>query len=183
MGGVGGHVVAAEEVKAVIAKFVLENNGYQDDPIFTSLMITHTGDDVGITGIMSETVPMEVVDELLWDALIEGSAKATELGLYGPGQDLTADAFTGNLRGAGPASVVLPLPVRPENPSQTIVVSFADKTEPMAFNYYATGAYMLPRFNSGLVIASSKMKRGYLFEIVDLDTKAQAPFSPASRSR
>jgi len=33
---------------------------------------------------------------------------------------------------------------------------------------------MLPRFNTGLVIASSKMKRGYLMEIVDLDTKAQA---------
>ena len=31
-----------------------------------------------------------------------------------------------------------------------------------------------PRFNTGLVIAASKMKRGYLFEIVDLDTKAQA---------
>jgi fructose 1,6-bisphosphate aldolase/phosphatase len=110
----------------------------------------------------------------MWDALTEGAAKAAELGLYGPGQDLIADAFTGNLRGAGPASVVLPLPIRPDNPSQTVVVSFADKTEPMAFNYFATGAYMLPRFNSGLVIASSKMKRGYLFEIVDLDTKAQA---------
>src|SRR2546425_10336168 len=44
----------------------------------------------------------------------------------------------------------------------------------MAFNYYATGAYLLPRFNTGLVIASSKMKRGYIMEIVDLDTKAQA---------
>src|SRR5881409_3358731 len=44
----------------------------------------------------------------------------------------------------------------------------------MAFNHYATGAYMLPRFNTGLVIAASKMKRGYLFEVVDLDTKAQA---------
>src|SRR3989449_8376847 len=44
----------------------------------------------------------------------------------------------------------------------------------MAFNYYATGAYLLPRFNTGLVIAASKMKHGYLMEIVDLDTKAQA---------
>src|SRR5262245_6507576 len=174
VGGVGGHVVAAEEVKSAVAKFVLENNGYRGEPIYTSLMVTHTGDDVGVTGIMSEKVPMEVVDELMWDALMEGTAKASELGLYGPGQDMIADAFTGNLRGAGPASVVLPLPVRPENPSQTVVVSFADKTEPMAFNYYATGAYLLPRFNSGLVIASSRMKRGYLFEIVDLDTKAQA---------
>ena len=100
--------------------------------------------------------------------------KAAELGLYGPGQDLVADAFTGNLRGAGPATVALPFPVRKDNPSQTVLVSFADKTEPMAFNHYATGAYMLPRFNTGLIIASSKMKRGYLFEIVDLDTKAQA---------
>ena len=174
VGGVGGHVVAAEEVKGVVAKFVLENNGYRGEPIFTSLIVTHTGDDVAVTGITSEKVPMEVIDELMWDALSEGAAKASELGLYGPGQDLIADAFTGNLRGAGPASVVLPLPVRPENPSQTVVASFADKTEPMAFNYFATGAYLLPRFNSGLVIAASKMKRGYLFEVVDLDTKAQA---------
>ncbi len=174
VGGVGGHVVAADEVKSAVTRFVLENNSFQGEPIFSSLIATHTGDDVAVTGIMSENSPMSVVDELMWDALKEGAGKATELGLYGPGQDLVADAFTGNLRGAGPATVVLPFPLRQENPSQTVLVSFADKTEPMAFNYYATGAYLLPRFNTGLVIASSKMKRGYLMEIVDLDTKAQA---------
>jgi fructose 1,6-bisphosphate aldolase/phosphatase len=174
VGGVGGHVVAAEEVKSAVAKFVLDNNVARGEPIFTSLIVTHTGDDIAVTGIMAEGVDMSVVDELMWDALQEGAHKAGELGLYGPGQDLVADAFTGNLRGAGPASVTLPFPVRKENPSQTVLVSFADKTEPMAFNHYATGAYMLPRFNTGLIIAASKMKRGYLFEIVDLDTKAQA---------
>jgi fructose 1,6-bisphosphate aldolase/phosphatase len=174
VGGVGGHVVAADEVKSVIAKFVLENNRDAGAPIFTSLIVTHTGDDVAVTGIIDEHVDMSVVDELMWDALQEGSAKAAELGLYGPGQDLVADAFTGNLRGTGPATVALPLPLRTDNPSQTVLLSFADKTEPMAFNYYATGAYLLPRFNTGLVIAASKMKRGYLMEIVDLDTKAQA---------
>jgi fructose 1,6-bisphosphate aldolase/phosphatase len=174
VGGVGGHVVAADEVKSVVAKFVLDNNGFRGEPIFTSLIVTHTGDDIAVTGIMAEGVDMGVVDELMWDALQEGAGKAAELGLYGPGQDLVADAFTGNLRGAGPASVTLPFPVRKENPSQTVVLSFADKTEPMAFNYFATGAYLLPRFNTGLIIASSKMKRGYLMDIVDLDTKAQA---------
>src|SRR5438309_10559163 len=174
VGGVGGHVVAAEEVKSVIAKFVLENNAFKGEPIFTSLIVTHTGDDVAVTGIMAESVDMSVVDQLMWDALQEGARKASELGLYGTGQDLVADAFTGNLRGAGPATVVLPLPLRKDNPSQTVLVSFADKTEPMAFNYYATGAYLLPRFNTGLVIAASKMKHGYIMEIVDLDTKAQA---------
>src|SRR2546425_5169059 len=174
VGGVGGHVVAAEEVKSIIAKFVLENNAVNGEPIFTSLIVTHTGDDIAVTGIMTDSVDMSVVDELMWDALQEGAHKAAELGLYRPGQDLVADAFTGNLRGAGPATVALPLPVRKDNPSQTVLVSFADKTEPMAFNYYATGAYLLPRFNTGLVIAASKMKRGYIMEIVDLDTKAQA---------
>src|SRR5205807_2496065 len=99
VGGVGGHVVAADEVKSIIAKYVLDNNSYRGEPIFTSMIVTHTGDDCAVTGIMAE---------------------------------------------------------------------------PMAFNHYATGAYMLPRFNTGLVIAASKMKRGYVFEIVDLDTKAQA---------
>ncbi len=174
VGGVGGHVVAADEVKSIIAKYVLDNNSYRGEPIFTSLIVTHTGDDCALTGIMAESVDMSVVDELMWDALQEGATKAAELGLYGPGQDLVADAFTGNLRGAGPATVALPFPVRKDNPSQTVLVSFADKTEPMAFNHYATGAYMLPRFNTGLIIAASKMKRGYIFEIVDLDTKAQA---------
>jgi fructose 1,6-bisphosphate aldolase/phosphatase len=174
VGGVGGHVVAAEEVKSVVAKFVLDNNLYRGEPMFTSLIVTHTGDDIAVTGVMAETVDMSVVDELMWDALQEGAGKAAELGLYGPGQDLVADAFTGNLRGAGPATVALPLPVRKDNASQTVLASFADKTEPMAFNYYATGAYLLPRFNTGLVIAASKMKRGYVMDIVDLDTKAQA---------
>src|SRR5205823_8598818 len=56
VGGVGGHVVAADEVKSIIAKFVLENNGYRGQPIFTSLIVTHTGDDCAVTGIMAETV-------------------------------------------------------------------------------------------------------------------------------
>ena len=40
VGGVGGHVVAAEEVKSIIAKFVLDNNGYRGEPIFTSSAAT-----------------------------------------------------------------------------------------------------------------------------------------------
>src|SRR5215831_6215187 len=132
VGGVGGHVVAADEVKSIIGKYVLDNNSYRGEPIFTSLIVTHTGDDCAVTGIMAETVDMSVVDELMWDALQEGATKAAELGLYGPGQDLVADAFTGNLRGAGPATVALPFPVRKDNASQTVLVSFDNKMEELA---------------------------------------------------
>src|SRR3972149_4098731 len=79
VGGGGGHVVAAAggEVKPAVGKFVLDNTLFQGEPIFTSLMVTHTGDDVAVTGIMTERTPMSVVDELMWDALKLGAGKAT----------------------------------------------------------------------------------------------------------
>src|SRR5947199_208436 len=97
VGGVGGHVVAADEVKSIMAKFVLDNNGYRGEPIFTSFIVTHTGDDVAVTGFMSEATPMSVVDELMWDALQEGASKAAELGLYGPGHEVLAGAVQSEL--------------------------------------------------------------------------------------
>jgi fructose 1,6-bisphosphate aldolase/phosphatase len=174
IGGVGGHVEAAEELKARIAQYLLENNWYQDGPIFLSMMVTHTGDDVGITMTLPDTIPTSVVDQLLWDAYDEGGNVSAKLGLYGVRQDLIADSFTGNLRGSGPASVRLPLPKHAQNGSISVVVFYADKTEPAAFNNIAKGAFLYPRFNTGLLIASSLMRNGYLFEVVDLDTKAQA---------
>src|SRR5436189_6474455 len=50
VGGVGGHVVAADEVKSIIAKHVLDNNGHRGAPIFTSLNDTHTGHHSAGTG-------------------------------------------------------------------------------------------------------------------------------------
>src|SRR3989442_1544359 len=88
VGGVGGHVVAAEEVKSIIAKFVLENNAVNGEPIFTSLIVTHTGDDVAVTGIMTDSVDMSVVDELMWDALEEGAHPRDQKALDGKMEEL-----------------------------------------------------------------------------------------------
>lgn len=177
-GGVGGHVEASMKLKATILDHVLRHNRFGKDnrPIFSSIMATHTGDDVAITGIIDEKAMehQEVVAELMWDAFKKGEKVAVEQGLYGPGQDLKADAFTGNVHGLGPATVILPLPVREKNPSQVVVVAYADKTEPGVYNHITSGAYLDPRFNTGLLIAESKMSKGYVFEIADLDTKAQA---------
>src|SRR3989475_10092718 len=65
VGGVGGHAVAADEVKAIMAKFVLDNNGYRGEPIFTSFIVTHTSDDTGGSLIMSAATPMNARDELM----------------------------------------------------------------------------------------------------------------------
>ncbi len=151
IGGVGGHVEGAEEVKAAIAQYLLENNWYQDGPIFLSLMVTHTGDDVGITMTLPESIPTTVVDQLLWDAYDEGGNLSAKLGLYGVRQDLIADSFTGNLRGSGPVSVRMPIPKHPQNGSTAGNAFYADKAEPAAFNNIAKSAFLYPRFNTELM--------------------------------
>lgn len=181
IGGVGGHVTVSRKTKAVVLDHVLRHNRWKvNKPIFRSVIATHTGDDICITGVIDQEVyeHEEVVDELMWDAFNKGAEVAKEEGLYGPGQDLKADAFSGNIRGLGPATVVLPMPFDPntveKNSSQTVLLATADKTDPGAYNYLTTGAYLDPMFNTGLLISESAMNRGYIFEIYDLDTKAQA---------
>lgn len=187
VGGVGGHVEVSKRTQVEVLDHVLRHNRItikgEDRPIFKSVIATHTGDDVAITGVMDDKV-MEhegAVDELLWDAFKKGEQVAIEEGLYAPGQDLKADAFSGNIHGLGPATVVLPLPVRDRNFSQSVLMATADKAEPGIYNYLTTGAYLDPNYNTGLLIAESKMRNGYVFEIVDVDTKAQALDAGASR--
>lgn len=178
VGGVGGHVVVDQEVKATFADHILRYNRFEDRPIFRSVFFTHTGDDVCAVGVVDERAMEhpEVVDELLWDAFQKGAEVAKKLGNYAPGQDLKADAFSGNIKGMGPGSVFLRLPFRlnSSDTSQTVLIATADKTDPGAYNYITRGAYLDPNFNTGLLIARSDMKRGYVFKIVDVDTKQQA---------
>lgn len=179
VGGVGGHVLVDPEVAAVFAEYIMRYNRFDNNrPIFRSLFITYTGDDVCVVGVVDARAmeKPEILDELLWDAFNVGADKAKELGDYAPGQDLKADTFSGNIKGMGPGTALLPLPFRPGSPdtSQTVVVATADKTEPGTYNYITRGAYLDPRYNTGLLIAKSDMKRGYVFKIIDLDTKEQA---------
>jgi len=45
----------------------------------------------------------EAIHKLAWDAFISGTETAKSQGLYGAGQDLLKDSFSGNVRGMGPA--------------------------------------------------------------------------------
>jgi fructose 1,6-bisphosphate aldolase/phosphatase len=179
IGGIGGHVEVDPEVKALCAKYMLIHNLDKGTGkrIFRSMVVTHTGDDVCITIIQDADVPATTTQQLMDNALrYGGTPKAFELGLYGPGQDLLTDAFTGNVHGSGVASVTLPLPVRedPKRASQTVLVACADKTDPAALGNWLCRAYFDPNYNTGLLIAASAMKQGYDFVVADLDTRAQA---------
>ncbi|KPK74873.1 MAG: hypothetical protein AMJ79_12955 [Phycisphaerae bacterium SM23_30] len=52
-------------------------------------------------------------------------------GLYGTGQDLLKDSFSGNIRGMGPAVAEMEIE---ERPNETFIMFAADKTDPGIYN-------------------------------------------------
>ena len=62
-----------------------------------------TGDDVAILLTHICGTGDEKIHRISWDAFTKGTRIATEQGLYGVGQDLLKDAFSGNVKGLGPA--------------------------------------------------------------------------------
>ena len=71
------------------------------------------------------------VHQLAWDTFCEATERARDLGLYGAGQDLLCDAFSGNVKGMGPGVAEMEFTERKAEP---VIAFMMDKTEPGAFN-------------------------------------------------
>jgi fructose 1,6-bisphosphate aldolase/phosphatase len=91
--------------------------------------VSHTGDDIAILMTHRHGVGDAGIHKLAWDAFVAGTAAAKEQGLYGAGQDLLKDAFSGNVRGMGPAVAEMEFEERPNEP---FLFFAADKTDPGA---------------------------------------------------
>ena len=103
--------------------------------------------------------------KLAWDTFIAGTAVAREQGLYGAGQDLLKDAFSGHVRGMGPAVAEMEIEERPNEP---FLFFAADKTDPGAFNLPLYLAFADPMNTPGLIL-SPKMTQGFRFTIMDVN--------------
>jgi len=71
-------------------------------------------------------------------------------GLYGAGQDLLKDSFSGNVKGMGPAVAEMEIEERPNEP---FVLFAADKTDPGAYNLPSYLGFADPMFSSGLILS------------------------------
>jgi hypothetical protein len=122
VGSIGGHVAPSEALVDTIAAHI-ENDG-------RGLLMDHfigtTGDDIAILMTHDKGVVDESVHRLAWAAFRLGSDAARREGLYGAGQDLLVDAFSGNVRGMGPAVAELQFEERAHEP---FLMFMADKTE------------------------------------------------------
>lgn len=160
IGSIGGHIKPSRQLLESIREFI-KNKGKD---LLDDFYISHAGDDIAILLSHQKGTENEDIHKLAWDAFMEGTSVAKKQGLYGAGQDLLADAFSGNIRGLGPAVAEMEFEERPNEP---FLCFAADKTDPGAYNLPLYLAFTDPMFNSGLML-SPKVGEGFKFNIMDV---------------
>lgn len=135
--------------------------------------VSSCGDDVNLVMTHHHGADAEPIHHFAWDAFVAMTAIAKELHLYGAGQDLLADAFSGNVRGAGPGVAEMEIV---ERPSEPFIVFAADKCAPGAWNLPLYKMFCDP-FNTAGLIIDSKMHGGFVVEVHDLIEHRRAFFS------
>ena len=160
IGSVGGHIKPSERLVETVKEYVEEYG----KNLLKDFYVSFTGDDIAI--LMTHTLGKnnEKIHKLAWDAFKAGTLIAKEQGLYGAGQDLLKDSFSGNVRGMGPAVAELEFE---ERPSEPFLFFAADKTEPGAYNLPLYLAFADPMYCSGLLL-SPKLTKGFRFTIMDV---------------
>ena len=126
--------------------------------------VTHAGDDLVLILTHNKGEDNEEIHTLAWDIFHECAEIAKKLKLYGAGQDLLKEAFSGNLKGLGPGVAEMEFEERKAEP---ILIFAADKTEPGAWNLKLYKIFADPFNTAGLIIAPS-LHEGFVFEVHDI---------------
>jgi len=160
IGSIGGHIKPSQKLRDRLNDYITSEG--------RGLLIDHyigfTGDDLAILCSHQEGPLDEKVHKLAWEAFVAATAVAKEQGLYGAGQDLLKDAFSGNVKGMGPAVAEIEFEERPNEP---FLFFAADKTDPGAYNLPLYLGFADPMHNSGLIL-SPGMAKGFKFTIMDV---------------
>jgi len=160
VGGIGGHTKPSDGLLDIVKKTVKNAGGLLIDSY-----IGYCGDDVHIVMTHTKGVDNQEIHKLAWDAFEAGTKVAKEEGLYGAGQDLLKDSFSGNVKGMGPGVAELEFE---ERPNEAFTVFAADKTEPGAFNYPFYRLFVDAISNTGLIVNKS-LAQGVKFNVMDVE--------------
>ncbi len=126
--------------------------------------VTNCGDDLNLIMTHTEGDDSETIHALAWSVFEAGTEVAKKLKLYGAGQDLIADAFSGNVRGMGPGVAEMTFV---ERGSEPVVVFMADKTSAGAWNMPLYKMFADPFNTAGLVI-SPALHEGFRYSVLDV---------------
>ena len=160
VGGVGGHTKPSDGLLDAV-----RNTVESAKDMLIDYYIGYCGDDVHILMTHTRGTDDSKIHKLAWRAFEEGTRVAKEEGLYGAGQDLLKDSFSGNVKGMGPGVAEMEFE---ERANEAFVVFAADKTEPGAFNYPFYRLFVDALSNTGLIVNKS-LARGVIFNIMDVE--------------
>ncbi|BAU22572.1 fructose-1 6-bisphosphatase [Caldimicrobium thiodismutans] len=161
IGGFVGHSSVHPEVLNRVKEVALEA---KDNGLIKDVSVIVCGDDIALVMTHTKGLDSSEVHEVAWNAFKEGTEVAKKLKMYGAGQDLLTDAFSGNVKGMGPGVAEMEFE---ERKSEPVIVFFADKTSPSAWNLPLYEMFADPMNTAGLVIDPS-MHDGFIFEVLDV---------------
>jgi fructose 1,6-bisphosphate aldolase/phosphatase len=160
IGSIGGHIAPSRQLLQTVQEYVAKHGAR----LLRDHYISYTGDDIAIVMTHERGVADREVHKLAWDAFVVGTETAKAQGLYGAGQDLLKNAFSGNVHGMGPAVAEMEFEERPNEP---FLFFAADKTDPGAYNLPLYLAFADPMNTPGLILAPT-MAAGFRFVIMDV---------------
>ncbi|MEM2937256.1 MAG: fructose-1,6-bisphosphate aldolase/phosphatase [Candidatus Bathyarchaeia archaeon] len=160
VGSLAGHHVVPKPLLDVADKNLkkAEENG-----LINSYYVFNVGDDLELLLVHEKGESNAEIHKLAWDTFQAAAKKAVELKLYGAGQDLLKNAFSGTVRGLGPGVAEMEIEERASDP---IVIFAADKTSAGSFNLPLFRIFADPMNTAGLVI-DPNMAGGFKFEVLD----------------
>jgi len=161
VGGWVGHSTCHPDMLALAREIV---KGAVDRGLLVDGQVLNVGDDVELIMTHPRGEEDSEIHKFAWDTFMELTALAKRLKLYGAGQDMLADAFSGNVKGMGPGVAELCFE---ERKSEPILIFMADKTSPGAWNLPLFRIFGDPFNTVGLVIDPA-MHRGFRFRVIDV---------------
>ncbi|AKG38092.1 MAG: fructose-1,6-bisphosphate aldolase/phosphatase [Infirmifilum sp.] len=162
IGGMAGHITVHPGHEELAKKKLAEA---KETGLIRDFYVFHVGDDLQLLMTHTRGENNPEIHKLAWDVFVEATEKISKpLKLYGAGQDLLSDTFSGNVRGLGPGVAEMEFE---ERRSEPLLVFAADKTEPGAWNLKLYKIFADPFNTAGLVIDPT-MHEGFIFEVLDL---------------
>ena len=161
---IGGYVGHSSSHPAILdcAKESLEEA--RKKGLILDYHVTACGDDLELIMTHQKGEDNSDIHKLAWDTFIKCTELAKKMKLYGAGQDILTETFSGNVKGMGPGVAEMEIE---ERPSEPIIIFMADKTSPGAWNFPLFKIFADPFNTAGLVI-DPKLHDGFIFEVIDV---------------
>lgn len=168
VGSIGGHTRPSDDMYNAAKEKI---NEAISNKLLLDGLVTYTGDDICLIMTHTHGVDNPDVHNFTWNTFLSSTKCARECGCYGAGQDLLADAPSGNVRGAGPgvAEISFEFNQKDPRPAESFMVFAADKCGPGAYNLPLFLSFADAMYCAGLMLPN--LIKGFTFDIIDMNNK------------